>query len=191
KCVWHPTQERQRMRYVSPGQQRRATKCPTFGTRLTPWGYKSRAKIRCRIEEPTITWFGFGYDVMLQKLSDQIRACHERATEAKRKAETMADPALKADYLAAVDRWMALASSYEFTDRATDFTTAMSHKQKTPDGLIRVDAQRDDAALLQEISTSLIQEGNIDALYERILDGAISLMKSDFGRMQIFHPDQN
>ena len=128
---------------------------------------------------------------MLQKLSDQIRACHERAAEAERKAEATVDPALKADYLAAVDRWMALASSYEFTDRVTDFTVAMSHKQKTTDGLARVDGQRDDAALLQEISTLLIQEGNIDALYERILDGAISLMKSDFGSMQIFCPEQN
>src|SRR5262249_55259483 len=93
-------------------------------------------------------------------------------------------------YLAVEERWMTIARNYQFTDRLTDFTAAMSHKRTTPDGLLQVDAQRDDAALLQEISTSLIQEGNIDALYERILDGAISLMKSDFGSMQIFHPEQ-
>src|SRR5262245_34078592 len=116
---------------------------------------------------------------MLQKLSDQIRACQERAAEANRKAEMTADSALKADYLATADRWMALARSYEFTDRVTDFTAAMSHKQKATDGLARVDGQRADATLLQEISTSLIREGNIDALYELILDGAISLMNSD------------
>ena len=79
--------------------------------------------------------FGSGcrYHFMLQKLSDQIRACHERAAEAKRKAEATADPALNADYLAAADRWMALARSYELSDRVTDFTAAVAAKQKTPD----------------------------------------------------------
>jgi PAS domain S-box-containing protein len=41
---------------------------------------------------------------------------------------------------------------------------------------------------LQQISTSLICEGNIDALYDRVLDAAISLMSADIGSMQIFHP---
>jgi hypothetical protein len=70
---------------------------------------------------------------------------------------------------------------------------------KRPDGLreptsllnARRLARRDDALLLQEISTLLIQEGDIDALYERILDGAISLMASDMGSMQIFDPRRN
>jgi PAS domain S-box-containing protein len=41
---------------------------------------------------------------------------------------------------------------------------------------------------LQQISTSLICEGNINALYDRVLDAAISLMSADMGSMQIFHP---
>ena len=122
--------------------------------------------------------------VVLQKLSDQIRMCHERAAEAKRKAEAISIAALKADYLAAADRWMALARSYEFTDRVKDFTAATSIRGKKPVEL----ARRDDSLLLQEISTLLIQEGDIDALYERILDGAISLMASDMGSMQITRP---
>src|SRR5215467_8814232 len=43
---------------------------------------------------------------------------------------------------------------------------------------------------LQEISTLLIQEGNLEALYERVLDAAISLMSADFGTLQKYYPGQ-
>jgi PAS domain S-box-containing protein len=50
----------------------------------------------------------------------------------------------------------------------------------------------DDASLrLQEISTLLIQEGSLDALYERVLDAAIDLMCADMGSMQKYDPDQD
>jgi PAS domain S-box-containing protein len=129
--------------------------------------------------------------VMLQKQSDQIRMCHERAAEAKRKAEATADATLKADYLGMEERWLSVARHYEFTDRLADLTAAMSDKKNKSDGQARTHAGPDDTLLLQEISTSLIQEGDIHALYERILDGAVGLMNSDFGSMQIFHPEQN
>jgi len=49
-----------------------------------------------------------------------------------------------------------------------------------------------DASLgLQEISTLLIQEGNLDALYERVLDAAIGLMSADIGSMQRYDPKQD
>jgi|SRR6516225_5560465 len=54
----------------------------------------------------------------------------------------------------------------------------------------RVDAQPDDALRLHEISTLLIQEGNLDTLYTRILDAAIGLMSADMASLQIFHPEQ-
>ena len=44
---------------------------------------------------------------------------------------------------------------------------------------------------LQEISTLLIQEGNLDALYERVLDAAISLMSADMGSIQRYDPKQD
>src|SRR5262249_26996683 len=44
---------------------------------------------------------------------------------------------------------------------------------------------------LQEISTLLIQEGNLDALYERVVEAAIGVMSSDMGSMQTFHPEHN
>jgi PAS domain S-box-containing protein len=44
---------------------------------------------------------------------------------------------------------------------------------------------------LQEISTMLIQEGDLTALYDRVLDAAIALMSADMGSMQTFHPEQD
>src|SRR5215468_12402824 len=47
----------------------------------------------------------------------------------------------------------------------------------------------DDA--LHEISTLLIQEGNLDSLYNRILDAAMGLMSSDMASMQLLDPERN
>jgi PAS domain S-box-containing protein len=48
----------------------------------------------------------------------------------------------------------------------------------------------DESVRLQEISTLLIQEGNLDSLYERVLDAAIGLMSADMGSMQTYYPEQ-
>ena len=49
-----------------------------------------------------------------------------------------------------------------------------------------------DASLrLQEISTLLIQEGNLDALYERVLDAAVCLLRADVGSMQKYDPERD
>src|SRR6516162_4983982 len=44
---------------------------------------------------------------------------------------------------------------------------------------------------LHEISTLLIQEGNLDSLYNRILDAAMSVMSSDMASMQLLDPERN
>src|SRR5262245_52793062 len=66
---------------------------------------------------------------MLQKLSEQIRACHERAAEARDKAEATADPTPRADFLDMETRWLFLARSYQFTEGLTDFTAANRQRQ--------------------------------------------------------------
>ena len=49
-----------------------------------------------------------------------------------------------------------------------------------------------DASLrLQEISTLLIQEGNLESLYERVLDAAVCLMAADVGSMQKYDAQQD
>jgi PAS domain S-box-containing protein len=53
------------------------------------------------------------------------------------------------------------------------------------------DVERQDEFLrLQEISTLLIQEDNLESLYRRVLDAAIKLMSADMGSMQRFYPEQ-
>jgi PAS domain S-box-containing protein len=52
-------------------------------------------------------------------------------------------------------------------------------------------ADPDDAQHLQEISTLLIQERNVDRLYLRILDAAVDLMSSDMASIQVFQPERN
>jgi PAS domain S-box-containing protein len=44
--------------------------------------------------------------------------------------------------------------------------------------------------LLQQISTELIGEGDVKKLYERLVDAAASMMKSDFASMQMYHPQK-
>jgi PAS domain S-box-containing protein len=44
---------------------------------------------------------------------------------------------------------------------------------------------------LHEISTLLIQEGNLDALYHRILDAAMIVMSSDMASVQLLDPERN
>ena len=75
---------------------------------------------------------------MLQKLSEQIRQCYERAAQAMRKAEAAADPAFKVDFRDVEERWLALARSYEFTERLADFTAAMSDRLHKDHGAAKV-----------------------------------------------------
>lgn len=129
---------------------------------------------------------------MLSDLSQQIRHCHERAAEAKEKAEATSDPALKADLLEMERRWLVLARSYALTESLDDFTQQKSRRGRELDGAATKRAERDDEALrLQEISTLLIQERDVDSLYVRILDAAVDLMSSDMASMQVFDPERN
>ncbi|HEX5272852.1 MAG TPA: LuxR C-terminal-related transcriptional regulator [Gemmataceae bacterium] len=48
-----------------------------------------------------------------------------------------------------------------------------------------------DARQLQWISSRLIEEDNIDALYEQILDAARAVLRSDMASLQAFVPDRN
>jgi two-component sensor histidine kinase/PAS domain-containing protein len=61
---------------------------------------------------------------MLQGLSEPVRVCHEKALEAKRKADATSDPALKASYLDMESRWLVLARSYGFTESLDNFMAA-------------------------------------------------------------------
>jgi PAS domain S-box-containing protein len=99
---------------------------------------------------------------MLQKPSEQVQACFDRALEAKRKAERTADPAGKADFLEMEKRWLALARSYKFTERLTDFTAARS------EWLERFNERRRTRQRPIAAPQKIIQDGSVDALFERM-----------------------
>jgi hypothetical protein len=58
---------------------------------------------------------------VLQRLEDHIKACLKRASDAERRAAEVADPDLKADYLALAAQWTHLARSYEFSESLERF----------------------------------------------------------------------
>jgi hypothetical protein len=139
--------------------------------------------------------------MMLEPLSDQVRECRERAAEAKAKADATNDSALKAELLDMERRWLTLARSYGSTESLGDFTTANSVWRWKYDERLRVDTRSapktrtddwlDDTLQLHEISTLLIQEDNLDSLYNSILDAAMSLMSSDMASMQLLYPERS
>src|SRR5215475_6888885 len=110
---------------------------------------------------------------MLEPLSEQVRECHERAAEAKGKAEATAAPALKAEFLYIERCWLALARSHTGTESLEDFRAANTDRRRKFDERGQVDAGPDAALRLQQISTLVIQGGNLHSLYDRILDAAI------------------
>ena len=44
---------------------------------------------------------------------------------------------------------------------------------------------------LQKISTQMIQEGDVGALYEQVLDAAVAIMRSDMASMQVLDENEN
>jgi hypothetical protein len=59
---------------------------------------------------------------MLNNLSKQIRECLDHAEDCRCKAADLTDPKLKEDFLDMERRWLALAQSYDFTQRIGDFS---------------------------------------------------------------------
>ena len=68
--------------------------------------------------------------VMLNKLKEEIAACHRQAAECREKAEQTSDPEMKRDLLALERSWLFLASSYELSERLSDFTDEADRRTK-------------------------------------------------------------
>ena len=62
--------------------------------------------------------------------------------------------------------------------------------QKTDRGITQASAGWHDALELQKISNLLIQEGDIDTLYARVLDAATELTSADMASLQAFSSDR-
>src|SRR5215472_12614753 len=147
---------------------------------------------------------------MLEQLSEQIRGCLERAASAKAKADATDDPASKAEFLDMERHWLTLARSYGFTESLEDFTKANLERRRRFDERFRANTgsapetradqfsppasiveSSGDWLQLHEISTLLIQGGNVDSLYNRIIDAAMVLMSSNMASLQSLDPERN
>lgn len=53
-----------------------------------------------------------------------------------------------------------------------------------------LEAELADSKLLQSISAAMVHEGNVEALYEKILDAAVAIMRSQYGSMQMYFPER-
>jgi PAS domain S-box-containing protein len=124
---------------------------------------------------------------MSKGLSSRVCEFREHCVDVRRNVEAAVDPQLKADVLYMEKRCMALAHYY--ASMKSLFSAAMSGSQRKPDSPAPTEANR--SLRLQEISALLIQEGNLDVLYERVVEAAIGVMSSDMGSMQTFHPEHN
>jgi len=65
---------------------------------------------------------------MLQNLSEEIRECFRRADECRLLSKTALTPSAIKDYLDMERRWLALARSYEFSERLSRFTEPYRRK---------------------------------------------------------------
>jgi hypothetical protein len=67
---------------------------------------------------------------MLQNLAADIINCYERARQAREKADRAINNDFKADFLAAEDRWLALARSYELQHRLSRTAAELDRRRK-------------------------------------------------------------
>jgi hypothetical protein len=61
---------------------------------------------------------------VLKDPSEQVRECLQHAEDCARRAAAQTCPKTKEDFLDLERRWLALARSYEFTERLEDFCGA-------------------------------------------------------------------
>jgi len=65
---------------------------------------------------------------MLQNLSEEIRECLRHAEHCKQLSKTALTPPAIKGYLEMEQRWLALARSYDFTERLSRFVEPFSGK---------------------------------------------------------------
>jgi hypothetical protein len=67
---------------------------------------------------------------MLKKVTDEVADCHRHAAHCREKADKTSDPEMKRDLLALERSWLFLASSYQLSERLSDFTDEAGRRKK-------------------------------------------------------------
>lgn len=74
--------------------------------------------------------------------------------------------------------------------RHMDAEIRSSTKEALRESQAQLQAELDDSKLLQSISAELAVEGNDEALYEKIVAAATSIMRSQFGTIHMYYPER-
>lgn len=92
-----------------------------------------------------------------------------------------------------VERWIKAKGKVYFDENGTPFrfvgTVLEITEQKQAQRRMNADLQ--DTQLLQELSTRLLSEKNIEVIYQEIMDAAITLSRADAGTLQCFDVKTN
>lgn len=72
----------------------------------------------------------------------------------------------------------------------TDITRLKVTEEELRESQAQLSAELNDTKLLQRISAELINEEKVENLYEKILDTAVAVMRSDFASMQMLYPER-
>jgi len=63
-------------------------------------------------------------------------------------------------------------------------------RQALQESQAQLTAELADAKLLASASGELVREENVQAVYEKLIDAAVSIMRSDFASLQMLHPER-
>jgi PAS domain S-box-containing protein len=130
---------------------------------------------------------------MLQKLSGRVQECFEFALDAKRDADRTDDPVRKAGFLEMEKRWLLLARSLEFTERLTDFTATNADWRSVRDNVPRLQKviqEGDVNALFERLWLASIVEFNSDAIHSNNLDGIITSWNKGAERLYSYFAEE-
>jgi PAS domain S-box-containing protein len=65
-----------------------------------------------------------------------------------------------------------------------------SERERDKQAEAALQAELADAKLLQEVSTELVHEDRVETLYDKIMEAAVRIMRSDFASMQMLYPER-
>jgi PAS domain S-box-containing protein len=97
-------------------------------------------------------------------------------------------------------RFTVLAHTHPIRDEAgkllgsVNVVVDISERKQTEEALrrseLRLEAELADTKLLQALSGEMIHQEHVETLYDKILDAAVSIMRSDFASMQMLYPER-
>lgn len=78
----------------------------------------------------------------------------------------------------------------EWLGTAKDVTERRQAEERLRQREAQLETELADITLLQSISIEFLRQDDIEILYEKIIDGAVAIMRSDFASMQMLYPER-